>query len=288
MTKIIAILGGDARQLALISFLRRAGHTVRSYGLPLADAFESWREAVSGAEVLVLPLPASTDGCHLHQPLSREQEAPLLSEVLKEIPEKCEVFSGKCSTAFREMAAEEGVTLTDYFESEVLQQKNALPTAEGAVFVLMRESDRTVKGMPIAVTGYGRVAKALTRLLLAMGAHVTVIARKRDAIRAACAKGAEGVLLTDKEALKAAMVGQTAVFNTVPYQLFDAEVLEEMDKETLLIDLASAPGGVDGEAASALGVKVIWALSLPGKYAPKTAGEIIGETLIAMMGEVEE
>jgi dipicolinate synthase subunit A len=39
------------------------------------------------------------------------------------------------------------------------------------------------------------------------------------------------------------------------------------------------PGGVDFAAAKERGINAIWALSLPGKYAPETAGKIIADTL---------
>ena len=288
MTKTIAILGGDSRQLALVAYLREAGFSVYRYGLPLEDVSISCQEAVSGADAVVLPLPASPDGRHLHQPLMREQEVPLIEDILSYLREDALLFGGKCSPRIKEMAKQAGKNLYDYFENEELQLKNARLTAEGAISILMRESDRMIKDFPVLITGYGRIARSLTKLLVAMGARVTVIARKADAVRAARAAGATGVRLQNADSLKNAVKGQVAVLNTVPYWLLDADVLAEMEKSTLIIDLASAPGGVDGEAASALGVKVIWALSLPGKYAPKTAGEIIGETLIDMMGEVEK
>ena len=40
----------------------------------------------------------------------------------------------------------------------------------------------------------------------------------------------------------------------------------------------SKPGGVDLGAAGKLGLTVIWALSLPGKVAPVTAGAAIRDT----------
>ena len=52
------------------------------------------------------------------------------------------------------------------------------------------------------------------------------------------------------------------------------------------MDLASKPGGVDMEAASRLGVRVIWALSLPGKVAPVTAGKIIRDTIYHILNEL--
>ena len=45
------------------------------------------------------------------------------------------------------------------------------------------------------------------------------------------------------------------------------------------------PSGVDFEAADALGLTVIWALSLPGKVAPATAGAAIKSTIYNMLRE---
>ena len=67
---------------------------------------------------------------------------------------------------------------------------------------------------------------------------------------------------------------------------FDRELLQNTDCDTLLIDLASLPGGVDFDAASPLRIDAQRALSLPGKCAPKTAGEIIKTTVFRMIEEV--
>ena len=77
------------------------------------------------------------------------------------------------------------------------------------------------------------------------------------------------------------------IFNTVPAEVLDRNVLEQIPDDTLIIDLASKPGGVDFSAAKELGKKVIWALSLPGKTAPITSGRIIKETILNMLCEME-
>jgi dipicolinate synthase subunit A len=53
-----------------------------------------------------------------------------------------------------------------------------------------------------------------------------------------------------------------------------------MPPDILLIDLSSVPGGIDFAYAKDKGMRAIWALSLPGKYAPETAGSIICDTLM--------
>lgn len=51
------------------------------------------------------------------------------------------------------------------------------------------------------------------------------------------------------------------------------------------MNVSPTSSGVDFEAASARGVQVIWALSLPGKMSPVTAGEIVARTVRELRGE---
>ena len=132
----------------------------------------------------------------------------------------------------------------------------------------------------MAVTGYGRISKHLCRLLNCFGARVTVVARDPNALLWASALGCNTLLLDeDRSVLKELYFGFDAIYNTVPTWIFDRAHLEGLDKKTLIIDLASAPGGVDIKAARELGANVNWATSLPGKYAPQSAGEHIAECI---------
>jgi dipicolinate synthase subunit A len=69
--------------------------------------------------------------------------------------------------------------------------------------------------------------------------------------------------------------------------IFDAALIEKFKKCALAVDLASAPGGFDMEAAEELGANVVTALSLPGKSAPQSAAEILYETVINILKEQE-
>ena len=76
------------------------------------------------------------------------------------------------------------------------------------------------------------------------------------------------------------------IFNTVPALVMGNEVLSNVRPDALIIDLASKPGGVDFDAAGRYGLKVIWALSLPGKIAPITSGAIIRDTIMNIINEL--
>ncbi|MBR5405319.1 MAG: hypothetical protein IK107_03405 [Oscillospiraceae bacterium] len=51
--------------------------------------------------------------------------------------------------------------------------------------------------------------------------------------------------------------------------------------------MSPASSGVDFEAAAAQGIRVIHALSLPGKTVPETAGEIVAQTVLEILAERE-
>ena len=75
------------------------------------------------------------------------------------------------------------------------------------------------------------------------------------------------------------------IINTIPYIVLNKENLKYVSKDTLLIDLASNPGGIDQTIAKELNLKFIWALSLPGKIAPVTSAEFIKNTIYNILDE---
>ena len=143
----------------------------------------------------------------------------------------------------------------------------------------MNSLDKNICGSNIAITGYGRIAKHLARLLQGLGAKVTIAARKSSDLAWGYSLGCSVIIIGECEELRRNIFklvqGYDVIYNTVPKWLFDREFLEKADKRTFIIDLASVPGGVDICAAKELGSNVLWAASLPGKYAPVSAGQII-------------
>lgn len=116
----------------------------------------------------------------------------------------------------------------------------------------------------------------MARMLMALGAKVSVYARREEQLAKAECIGCSAVT---EEALVGKLGEVDVIVNTVPATLFDRRRLMRIKKECLLIDLASKAGVEDMELAASVGVRVIWALSLPGRTAPVSAGRIIGKTI---------
>lgn len=283
-----AVIGGDLRAAYLAGALATDGHRVITSGFdgtelpPCVTACTNPTQAISLADCVILPLPVSTDGVNVNAPFSR---IPIpLDTVVQAVRDDQLVFGGQIGDALHRDLALRGLTAADYLKREELAVLNAVPTAEGAVQLAMEELPITLAGSRCLITGYGRIGRVLARILCALGAQVTVAARRCSDRAWAQAQGCRAIELT-----KLTESGRyDVIFNTVPYKLFNQEVLETLDRSTLLIDLASRPGGVDFNVAATLRLKTIWALSLPGRVAPKSAGEIIKQTILNMIKEAPE
>lgn len=280
-----AVIGGDMRQEKLAELFAADGNSVAVYGLGSMDA-PGVRELSNPAEAMkaqyiVLPLPAAENGI-LNAPMCDEKIR--ICDLFAMMGKGKIVFLGKADHEILENARKAEIEVFDYFDREELAVKNAAATAEGAVQILMEELPVTLSGMRCLILGFGRIGKLLALKLHALGAEVTVSARKFSDFAWIEAYGYKWVHHRD---LSAVLKDFDAVVNTVPARVLDEKKIELLNAGTLCLDLASKPGGIDFEAAAEMGVKAIWALSLPGRVAPVTSGAVIRDTIYNMISELE-
>ena len=165
----------------------------------------------------------------------------------------------------------------DLWADEALQRENARLTAEGAVSAAMRASDRALGDMACMIVGWGRIGRALTELLVGIGARVTVVSRSAANRNRAVERGAEAVATNQ---VAECLPGVRLVFNTAPAMVLDGTALRRADRNVMLIDLASPPYGIDLRAAWGLGLRAWREPGLPGRYCPESAAR----ALLAAMG----
>ena len=285
--KNIVFVGGDARQITAARMLSVRGWRVSTFwGGDFDVAFERYEtleSALMDADTVVLPLPVSVDAKSLNSPFL-ENEQIALSRIVDALSQKQTVIGGRIPEDMVRALGDKGITVIDYFKSEAFQIENAYTTSEAALSIAMNNLKRNIRGARFAVMGYGRIARTLTELLIKLGGKVCVLARKESDLAWARIAGAKVMRITS-ENIKKLADGYDIIFNTVPSWLFFEDFLSRVDKNTLIIDLASSPGGVDVSAAKKLNSRVLWASSLPGKYAPESAGELIADCIGDIISE---
>ena len=275
----IALLGGDERMLSCARVLSDevelaawgfGTHPLPSYSVRVRDA----ADAIKNSVAIVLPTPASRDGVHIFAPLSDGAELSLRS-LVELAPADALIIGGAFTPAFKSELDSAGLSYVDITEDGGFAEKNAIPTAEGALAIAISETPITLSGAECAVLGYGRCARPLARALYNLGAHVTVAARRSEVRCEAAEAGYRAVSTSDIDALS----GADIIFNTVPARLFSEESAKKLKRGALIIDLASAPYCADARAIPD-GVRYIRASALPGRYSPVSAGRIIGECVL--------
>ena len=138
--------------------------------------------------------------------------------------------------------------------------------------------------MKAAITGYGRIAGFTADMLMKLGADVTVFARNDLQLLKAELSGAKAYSISD---INDKICNFDVVINTVPSVVISKTAIEKSNKSCFFIEAASAPYGIDSDSCALYGRTLIKAFSLPGKTAPKSAGIIIGETILTKLQEVK-
>jgi len=280
------ILGGDKRSLELGNLLMKDGNDVCIYGF---DGLEHYKyesvtlnEAIEFADVIIGPLPFSTDNINLNTPFSNE--VIQIDRIFNLMSEKQMIVGGKFSIEDEVKLKDKNLKLADYFKREEMQVLNAIPTAEGAIQIAIEEMPITLHDSNVIVLGYGRIGKVLSKMLYGIGANVYVEARNYSDLAWIKNYGYKPI---HKKELKTYLPRMNVIFNTIPQMILDKELLKFIDSNCIIIDLASKPGGVDLESAKELEVKTISALGLPGKVAPITAAIVIKDTIYNIIEELE-
>lgn len=281
------VAGGDLRQVRLAQSLQEDGHRVETFAmehrpdpglLPGSDTMRGMERC----DCVILPLPVTGGDGMLNAPLS-DLRLPV-EELLKGLSPGQIVCAGRVTQSMRVLAEQKQLILRDYFDREELAVANAVPTAEGAIQIAMEELPTTLYGQRVLVIGFGRLGKVLAHRLHGLGAKVTVSARSYGDLAWI---EAYGYTPEHTGQLTGWLSSYDLIINTVPARVLDYPQLVDLKEGCLVIDLASRPGGVNQKAAAQLGVKVIWALSLPGKAAPATAGLILRDTVYHILQELE-
>lgn len=258
---LFAFVGGDKRMMYACDELVSLGYEVCYHGFENysgeATRCRCVEDAIAQGNVIVLPPGCTTE---LISRCSENDSKLLIAAGITERQEK-----------------ETDRKVFNYFDDESLKIMNAVPTAEGALMIAIRETSDTIAFSDVTVVGFGRVGGAVAKLFSAAGAKVTVAVRSKTDEARCHAVGYKSCCIS---ALAESVENCDILINTAPARVIDRKVLQKTGPDALIIDLASRPGGIDFEYANELERRVVWALSLPSTVAPRYSGKLIAQAIL--------
>ncbi|GGJ56337.1 dipicolinate synthase subunit A [Anoxybacillus voinovskiensis] len=282
----VAIIGGDARQLEVIRKLTELDAKLSLVGFDqlahnFTGATKMYIDEVdfSDIDAIILPVHGTNLEGKIDTVFSNEQIF-ITEDVLLKTPKHCVVYSGISNSYLDELMKKVNRKYVQLFERDDVAIYNSIPTAEGTIMMVIQHTDFTIHGSRIAVLGLGRVGMTVARTFAALGAKVKVGARRSEHLARITEMGLEPFPLHD---LEKEVRDIDVCINTIPTMVVTASVISKMPAHTLIIDLASKPGGTDFRYAEKRGIKALLAPGLPGVVAPKTAGQIIANVLSQLL-----
>lgn len=282
----IAIIGGDARQLEIIRKLTELDARLSLIGFEQLDhaftgAIKEKMDDVdfSNIDSVILPVPGTSLEGQVETIFSNEKVF-LTQENISKTPEHCTIYSGISNSYLNEITTHANRRLVQLFERDDVAIYNSIPTVEGTIMMAIQHTDFTIHGSRVAVLGLGRVGMSVARTFHVLGAKVKVGARRSEHIARITEMGLTPFHLNE---IKQAVKDIDICINTIPHLVVNASVISKMPAHTLIIDLASKPGGTDFRYAEKRGIKALLAPGLPGIVAPKTAGKILANVLAQLL-----
>ena len=266
MKNTITLLGGDSRFEYASRYFSDRGYEVRQL------LYNSDELPESLGSTVILPLPVMRGG-FLFSPKSSVKLSE--NELCSVLAKSASVFGGMVSESLIKKVKEKGADIVDYYKNEDLLRANATLTAESAMLLLEQEKI-PVKNKRVLVLGFGRCGSELARLIKSAGGNVTVVTGK---------KTINGYSYFGFSSLRESISAFDLVINTVPSQVLGSEELKRMNKDSSVLEIASAPYGVDFDCAEREKIRVIRAPSLPGRFFPERAGEAIAQTIESLLGD---
>ena len=284
-----AIIGGDLRIIKLAKMLAREQNEIFIYGLEKAEELknnpnikhcESIKKAIQEVEIVIGPIPFSSNGKTINMPFSDKEVT--IREMMHVINAKV-LIAGGITPEVYEMANDEYIEIIDIMKREELAVLNTIATAEGTIQIAIENTNKIIHGSEVLILGFGRIGKVLARKLAGLSAKVTCAARKDEDLAWIQAYGHKA---TNINTIGENLRQYDIIINTVPHIILNEERLKYVKNDCLLIDLASNPGGIDKKAIKDNQLKFVWALSLPGKVAPTTSAEFIKDTIYNIIKEI--
>lgn len=284
------ILGGDFRNIELAKLLAKDENILYTYGLE-KELYQKQEyknilicnniKELEKAQVIITAMPLSKDGVNLNMPLYDEKIK--INDILKIMGKKL-VFSGNLSKETLNRFSSFNIDVVDIMKIEEFAILNAIPTAEETIKIIIENMKKMIHNTKCLIMGYGRIGKVLAKKLSGLSVNVTCLV-SNDIEKTWCeVDGYSWIEFKNIKDNNIILKKYDIIINTIPRIILTHE-LSEVQKDTLVIDLASKPYGIDRKVVKKEKLNFIEALGLPGKSAPITVAENMKKIIDNVLSE---
>lgn len=266
----ILVLGSDSRNNELISYYESKGNIVVNEFISVNNI------DVSEYDVIVFPVGGVASNFKI-------ENMNIPNDFLSNCKKDVSIFSGISTKALTGLLEQGNKNCTYIMQDQTVQKENAIPTVEGIVADLVMNTDITIDNSKIMVIGFGNIGKYLTKILREMGSDVVVgIIREADFDKLNNMNFS--AFYTGSIQMDRHLIDTDMIVNTAPTLVITEEHIKYFKKDVYILDVASAPYGIDMNALKGCGIPYKIYSGIPSKVAPKTAGKILTKKINSIIG----
>lgn len=280
----VLLMGGDARYIEMVNTLSKKEIYTTLVGwekitFPSKKVTKQTLNQIdfSTFDAIMLPVSGTNEHGEIELAPYTTEKLVLTKDMLQKTKESCVIYTGVSTPSLDKLTSSTNKKLVCLFQRDDLAILNSIPTAEGTLQIAMEQMDVTVHSSSVLVLGFGRVGLTVARVFRAVGGDVTVGIRSSTNAARVHEMGMNSLFT---EELQQNVGAFQLIINTIPHLILDSPVISNMNEETVIIDLASKPGGTDFSYAKKKEITAIHALGIPGNVAPKTAGKVIADVFL--------
>jgi dipicolinate synthase subunit A len=156
--------------------------------------------------------------------------------------------------------------------------KNAHATTEGVLNYIISNTKTTIFGSKVLVCGYGVCGSDLYKKLYALGADVIALTKNEQKILKQEVCNFKQITIDTVN-----FNDYNIIINTVPQEIITKKVLNSINKDIMIIDIASSPYGFNLKYAKEINLNAEHLEGIPSKVAPISAGNILGEFIFKVL-----
>lgn len=227
----------------------------KSYGLEVVDFYNNINTVKSGDVIVLSP------------------SYKISLEEAKLLPENIKLFLFKTTSEVAEVLNKKDIEQINFMKDEPFVLKNADLTAECVLCELLTKTEFSLYSMNILILGGGRVAKALGKIFDKLGLNFNFTTIDRSEL-----KNNETFYnkYIEWSTFKDNLKNYNVVINTIPAQLFNSDDEDKFYNGCYVFEIATQHCL---EKADYSNFNYVLCPTLPSKYLPKSAGDILEEVI---------
>lgn len=267
------IIGGDLRNFYLYKQLLLNKEQVKICGFnklePNINSIYDITE-IMRSDIIILPIPFTKDNINLN--IQYSDTCIKIDGLLEYLKNKV-IVACNINTSLKEKLEKQNCKIIDIAKNEQFAVLNAIPTSEATIEIILNRRHKVLHNSNCLIMGYGRIGKVLSNKLKALNVNVTCLAMNMEEKSWCIASGYNIITVDDIKKQKEILKKYDIIINTIPKEII-TEKLKEINKETLVIDLASKPGGINRKMVKELNINFVEALGLPRKICTRNISRI--------------